>query len=224
MERQHDAQMRRTARRPVVIGTISPSAAFVFGVVVSLAGILYLGLAVNRLSSFIAGLTLVGYLALYTPLKRLTPMCTFVGAVPGAAPPLIGWAAASGSLGPEAWNLYLILFLWQFPHLMAIAWMYRDDYDRAGYRVLPRCKRRRNFVAFQCLMPAILLVPISVMPALVGDAGHIYLWGATSLGLGFLCVAGRLAFNRGNIAARQLLFASIIYLPAVFVLLLLDRT
>ncbi len=224
MERQHDAQMRRTARRPVVIGTISPSAAFVFGVVVSLAGILYLGLAVNRLSSFIAGLTLVGYLALYTPLKRITPMCTFVGALPGAAPPLIGWAAASGNLDPGAWNLYLILFLWQFPHFMAIAWMYREDYDRAGYRVLPRCKRRRSFVALQSLMPASLLVPISMLPTLVGSAGRIYLWGAMLLGLGFLYIAARLAFSRSNRAARQLLFASIIYLPSVLILLLLDKT
>ena len=223
VERRFDSQMRRTSRRPLVAGSISPVSALLFGILLSLGGAAYLALAVNALSSLIAGLTLVSYLAVYTPLKRKTPMCTFVGAVPGAAPPLIGWAAASGNLSFEAWLLYSMLFLWQFPHFMAIAWMYREDYDRAGYQVLPRCENRHRFVAFQSVMPALLLVPISLIPALLGDEGRIYFVGAALLGLTFLYCAARLGLNRSNVIARQLLLASIIYLPSVFLLMLLDR-
>ena len=223
IERRFDSQMRRTSRRPLVAGSISPVPALWFGVLVSLGGAAYLALAVNTLSSLIAGLTLASYLAIYTPLKRKTPMCTFVGALPGAAPPLIGWAAASGSLSLEAWLLYSMLFLWQFPHFMAIAWMYREDYDRAGYQVLPRGGNRHRFVALQSVVPALLLVPISVIPALLGDEGRIYFVGAVLLGLSFLYCAARLAFRRSNVIARQLLLASIIYLPSVLLLMLLDR-
>ena len=221
-ERRFDSQMRRTSRRPLVTGDISPASALWFGIVVPVGGVAYLALAVNSLSSLIAGLTLVSYLALYTPLKRKTPMCTFVGALPGAAPPLIGWAAAAGHLSVEAWLLYSMLFLWQFPHFMAIAWMYREDYDRAGYHVLPP-RNRHRFVALQCAVPAALLVPISLIPAVIGDEGRLYLVGATLLGLIFLYYAARLAFGRANVIARQLLLASIIYLPTVFLLLLVDR-
>jgi protoheme IX farnesyltransferase len=223
IERRFDSQMRRTSRRPLVTGSISPAHALWFGVLVSLGGAAYLALAVNALSSLIAGLTLISYLAIYTPLKRKTPLCTFIGALPGAAPPLIGWGAASGNLSFEAWLLYSMLFLWQFPHFMAIAWMYREDYDRAGYQVLPQGQKRQRFVALQSLMPAMLLVPISLIPALLGDEGRIYFVGAALLGLTFLYRSARLAFNRSNVTARQLLLASIIYLPSVFLLMLLDR-
>jgi len=223
IERRYDSQMRRTSRRPLVTGNISPAAGLWFGLFVSIGGAAYLALAVNALSSLIAGLTLVTYLAIYTPLKRKMPMCTLIGALPGAAPPLIGWAAASGSLSVEAWILYSMLFLWQFPHFMAIAWMYREDYDRAGYQVLPPNKNRHRFVAFQSVIPALLLVPISLIPALLGDEGRIYLVGAGLLGLTFAHYATRLALNRSNLIARQLLLASIIYLPSVFLLMLLDR-
>ena len=223
IEHRFDAQMRRTSRRPLVTGSISPVPALWFGVVVSLGGAAYLALAVNSLSSLIAVLTLVSYLAIYTPLKRKTPMCTFVGALPGAAPPLIGWAAASGDLDSGVWVLFLMLFLWQFPHFMAIAWMYREDYDRAGYRVLPRCENRHRFVSFQSIMPALLLIPISLIPAFLGHEGRIYSVGAALLGLTFLYCSARVAFSRSNVVARQLLFASIIYLPSVFLLMLLDK-
>lgn len=143
--------------------------------------------------------------------------------MPGAAPPLIGWAAASGSLSCEAWLLYSTLFLWQFPHFMAIAWMYREDYDRAGYQVLPRGETRRSFVAFQTVIPAFLLLPVSLTPALLGDEGRVYFLGVALLGLGFAYFAIRLAVHRTNLIARQLLLASIIYLPSVFLLMLLDR-
>ena len=137
IERQYDAQMRRTARRPLAAGQLKPSAVLWFGVTLSLVGSVYLVIAVNVLASVLAISTLLSYLFVYTPLKRKTPLCTLVGAFPGAMPPLIGWAAASGKLAFEAWILYAVLFLWQFPHFMAIAWTYRADYARAGYRVLP---------------------------------------------------------------------------------------
>jgi len=142
VERRFDAQMRRTARRPLAAGRLEASAGLWFGIVLSFAGGIYLTVAVNALASLLAVITLVTYLTLYTPLKRMTPLCTVVGALPGAMPPLIGWAAASGKLSFEAWVLYAMLFLWQFPHFMAIAWMYREDYSRAGYLVLPRVSKR----------------------------------------------------------------------------------
>jgi protoheme IX farnesyltransferase len=223
IERRFDSQMRRTSRRPLVAGNIPPLRALQFGIVLSLGGAAYLVLAVNSLSSLIAGLTLVSYLAVYTPLKRKSPLCTLVGAFPGAAPPLIGWAAAGGNLSLEAWALYATVFLWQFPHFMAIAWMYRDDYQRAGYRVLPRGKTRQSLVAMQSVVPAILLVPISLIPAFLGATGQIYLAGAPLLGLTFLCFAVRLAVDRTNAVARQLLIASILYLPSIFALMFLDK-
>ncbi|HUB52384.1 MAG TPA: heme o synthase [Terracidiphilus sp.] len=223
IERRFDSLMRRTSRRPLVNGSVPLVRALWFGIVVSVGGAAYLALAVNLLSSLIAALTLVSYLAVYTPLKRKTPLCTLVGALPGAAPPLIGWAAASGSLSTEAWVLYSMLFLWQFPHFMAIAWMYREDYDRAGYRVLPPGESRHGFVAMQSVLPALLLIPISLIPVLLGDERRAYFVGAALLGLAFLYCAARLAINRSNDIARRLLFASIIYLPSVFLLMLLDR-
>jgi len=223
IERRHDALMRRTARRPVVLGGVSPRAAMTFGICVSVIGVVYLEIFVNPLSSFLAGSALGIYLGLYTPLKRVTPLCTWVGAISGAAPPLIGWAAASGSLNnPGAWSLYTILFLWQFPHFMAIAWMYREDYDRAGYMILPRCYRYR-FAAFQSLLPVAILVPCSMIPSFIGVAGNVYLAGAFLLGIGFAYYSIRLVLDRTNPAARRLLFASIIYLPSVLLLMLLDK-
>ena len=224
IERRFDSRMRRTSRRPLVAGTIAPARALWFGILLSLGGAAYLALAVNLLSSAIAVLTLGSYLAVYTPLKRTSPMCTFAGALPGAAPPLIGWAAASGNLRSEAWLLFSLLFLWQFPHFMAIAWMYREDYDRAGYRVLPQGGYRQRFVALQTLVPSLLLVPISLFPTLLGDEGKIYLLGATVLTMAFLYCAVQLALHRSNVMARRLLLASIIYLPSLFLLMLLDRT
>ncbi len=224
IERRHDGLMRRTARRPVVLGGVSPRDAFLFGTFLSVVGIVYLRIFVNPPSSFVAAIGLGIYLGIYTPLKRVTPLCTLFGAISGAAPPLIGWAAASRSLrAPGAWILYLILFLWQFPHFMAIAWMYREDYDRAGYKILPRCKRRHQFVALQSVFPAVLLVLCSLIPTMIGIAGNIYFLGALLLGVGFDCYAIRLAMHRTNSTARRLLFASIIYLPSVLVIMFLDK-
>ena len=224
IERRHDGLMRRTARRPVVLGGVSPRDAFLFGMFLSVTGIVYLQIFVNPLSAFVAATGLGIYLGLYTPLKRVTPLCTWVGAISGAAPPLIGWAAGSGSLrGPGAWILYMILFLWQFPHFMAIAWMYREDYDRAGYKILPLCRQRHRFAAVQSVFPAVLLVLCSLLPTMIGISGSIYLAGAFLLGISFDFYAVRLAIHRTNSAARRLLFASIIYLPSVLLLMFLDK-
>jgi protoheme IX farnesyltransferase len=223
MERRFDSRMRRTGRRPLVMGSMSPRSALLFGATVSILGLLYLEFWVNRLSMLIAGSTLLIYLLAYTPLKRITPLCTLVGAIPGATPPLIGWAAATGTLTREAWALYALLFLWQFPHFMAIAWMYRDDYDRAGYRVLPGSKDRRLFAGLQAAIPAAFLIPLGLIPWIGGEAGNAYAVGTIALGLGFAWLAIRFGLKATNAAARQLLFASILYLPTVFVLLILDR-
>ena len=162
IERKFDAQMRRTARRPAAAGRLKPPAVLAFGIALAAAGTVYLASAVNLLASVLAALTLLSYLFLYTPLKRKTSGCVLVGAFPGATPPLIGWAAASGRLNAEAWMLYAILFLWQFPHFMAIAWMYREDYDRAGYLVLPKGNARISFVTLETLLPLLALVAISM--------------------------------------------------------------
>jgi heme o synthase len=223
MERRCDALMRRTAKRPVAAGRIAPSHALLFGLLLSIAGATYLAVAVNGLASSIALATLVSYLFVYTPLKRKTPLCVLVGALPGAAPPLIGWAAATGSLSAEAWPLYAIVFLWQFPHVMAIAWMYRNDYDRAGYAVLPATDRGATFMIWQTLAPLVLLLPLSVLPVISGRAGPRYLAAALVLGVWFAYRADRLAVQRSNAMARRLLLASVVYLPLLFASLIADR-
>src|SRR6202035_5399187 len=164
IERRFDAQMRRTARRPLASGRINSSHALWFGISLSLFGIVYLALSLNFLASLLAALTLFSYLFLYTPLKRRTPLCTLIGAFPGAVPPLIGWAAARGRLDPTAWVLYRMVFLWQFPHLMAIAWMYREDYARAGYLVLPPGEQSGRFMSWQALVPSLALIPVLLTP------------------------------------------------------------
>jgi|GraSoi2013_115cm_1033766.scaffolds.fasta_scaffold01231_6 protoheme IX farnesyltransferase len=222
-ERSFDAQMRRTARRPLASGRIKSSHALRFGISLSLAGTAYLALAVGVVPSLLAGVTLLSYLFLYTPLKRITPLCTFIGAFPGAVPPLIGWTAARGGLDGKAWALYAMVFLWQFPHFMAIAWMYREDYARAGYLVLPAGKFRDHFVAGQSLVGSLALIPLSLIPKIGGESSLVYSAGALVLGSIFLYYSARFALHRSNAIARQLLVASIIYLPAVFVLLVLDK-
>jgi protoheme IX farnesyltransferase len=223
IERDYDAQMPRTARRPLAAGRLTPSATLWFGTVLSCAGALYLAVAVDLLASLLAVLTLVSYLFLYTPLKRKTPMCMLIGAFPGAMPPLIGWAAASGRLSLEAGVLYAVLFLWQFPHFMAIAWMYREDYARAGYLVLPFGEQRGPFMAWQSVAPALALIPLSLAPSLLGHAGPIYFMGALLLSSSFLYYGAKLALHRSNAAARRLLFVSIIHLPLLFILMMLDK-
>jgi heme o synthase len=223
IELRFDAQMRRTARRPLVSRRIEPSHALWFGISLSVIGAIYLAVTTNALASLLSILTLLGYLFLYTPLKRQTPLCTLIGALPGAAPPLIGWAAACGRLDANAWLLFAIVFLWQFPHFMAIAWIYREDYARAGYVVLPADKSKYQFVAWQTLLPALALFAVALVPAIRGQSGIAYLCGALVLGTAFLCYSASFAFQLSTVSARQLLFASILYLPVLFTLLVLDR-
>ena len=223
LERRTDAFMRRTANRPLPAGRLAPAEAFWFGILLAVAGGAELWIVANPLTSVLALATLATYLALYTPLKRQTPLCTLVGAFPGAMPPLIGWAAVRNGLGAEAWVLYAILFLWQFPHLLAIAWMYREDYARAGLQMLPRNDGDGRQTVRQILGCTLALLPVSLIPALTGHAGAVYLVGSGILGAGFLYSGARLAAARTNVLAKQLLMASIVYLPLVFALLMFDQ-
>ena len=215
-ERNFDALMRRTARRPAAARRLEPNTVRAFGILLSVAGSLYLALAVDILAALLALVTLLSYLFLYTPLKRKTPLCVLVGAFPGAIPPLIGWAAASGRLNREAWLLYSIVFLWQFPHFMAIVWMYREDYERAGYRMLPRA-RRFFFVLAQTVLPLLALLPLSVAQRQGRHAAVLY-WGGLLLTLVFVYFGFGFVFQQSREAGRRLLAASIVYLPLLLVL------
>jgi protoheme IX farnesyltransferase len=223
LEYSFDRQMRRTARRPVAAGRIQRSHAFIFGVSLALAGAAYLRVEVNGLACLLAILTLAAYLFVYTPLKRVTPLCILIGALPGAMPPLIGWAAARGRLDPEAWVLYGIVFLWQFPHFMSIAWMYRKDYARAGYLVLPLNEQRDRYLIWQSFGVSLVLLAVSLVQAIFGKSSLVYFAGALTIGTIFSYYSARLAFRKSNASARRLLFASILYLPAILILMMLDR-
>ena len=223
VEYRFDARMRRTWRRPVASGRLRPSTALRFGIALSTIGVAYLLVVVNALAGVLAALKLISYLFVYTPLKRKTPLGTLVGAFPGAMPPLIGWAAASGSLGSEkAWILYAVLFLWQFPHFMAIAWMYREDYAGAGYLILP-ANREARFLAWLTLGPSFALFPVSLAAVAANGGGVIPYLATAILGAALLYYAGRQVRLRSRTAARELLKASIIYLPLEFLILVLGK-
>lgn len=222
-ERKTDSRMHRTAQRPLPAGRMKTATALSYGLILSIAGTIYLWLLVSPLTSLLAVLTLATYLLLYTPLKSRTPLCTIVGAFPGAMPPLIGWAAVRGTLDLEAWVLYGILFLWQFPHFLAIAWMYREDYARGGILMEPVVDPSGKSTFRQILVTSALLVPLSLAPALLGMGGKLYLLGAIPLGLGFLAFGIWSARERTTRLARYLLHASVLYLPALFALLMFDK-
>ena len=224
IERDADALMRRTSLRPLPARRMPAWHALVFGIFLSIAGGAYLLVAVNALACILAMSTLLTYLLIYTPLKKRTPWCTFLGAFPGAAPPLIGWAGAAGSLSRDAWVLYAILFLWQFPHFLAIAWMYREDYARAGLKMLPQNDAEGDAAMRQIMAGALLLLPVSLLPTWLGQAGSYYLAGAALLGLMYIYSGFRLATARTNTRARRLVLASVVYLPLVFALLMLDKS
>jgi len=224
LEYRFDAQMRRTCKRPIAAGRLQPAAALWFGVSLSVIGVVYLLVAVNALASLLAALTLTSYLAFYTPLKRQTPLCTFVGAVPGAMPTLIGWAAASNSISSEkAWILYAVLFLWQLPHFMAIAWMYRDDYARAGYLIFPMNSEER-FLVWVTLGPSLALFMAGLCVVTVNNGGTFQYFATVMLGSGLLYYAMRQVFLRSRIAARELLKATIVYLPLQFMIFVLGKS
>src|SRR4051812_41333711 len=214
MERVWDGQMRRTASRPLPSGRVSSLEALMFGVLLSVTGGLYLLLAVNTLSALLAVSTLLSYLLIYTPLKRKTPLCTMLGAFPGAMPTLIGWAGASASISPQAWFLFAILFLWQFPHFLAIALMYRDDYSRAGYRMLPAFDQEARFTRAEILGFAVILVIVTILP--IGErVGWLYSAGMCLSGAFLLYHAGKLFRSSSTRMASRLLHASVLYLPVV---------
>lgn len=221
-ERDADRHMRRTQARPLPSGRLTPAQALWFGVALSVAGGLELGFGTNWLCAGLGIATLMMYLFLYTPLKQKTWWSTTVGAFPGAMPPLIGYAAAANQLTREAWVLGAILFLWQFPHFYAIAWMYREDYSRAGIQMLPVVEPDGESTARQILLYSVLLIPISLLPSWVGMTGTIYLVGAIALGLFFLYSGIRVSLDRSKLRARKVLLASVVYLPVLYALMVLD--
>jgi len=223
LERFSDAKMRRTASRPLPAGLLLPREALGFGAGFVVAGALYLGLAAGALASLLGAAACASYLGAYTPLKKRTTMATLVGAFPGAVPPLIGWAAARDSLTLEAWTLYAILFLWQFPHFLAIAWMYREDYARANIRMLPVVDRTGAATFRQVLLTALALIPVSLLPAVVGLAGARYLFGALVLGLALVQVCLWAARTKTNARAKWLMHATVLYLPLLLGLMMADK-
>lgn len=224
LERQSDARMRRTENRPLPAGRLRPADAILWSVLLSAGGLLILALAVNLLTAALAALTLVSYAFIYTPLKRISSLATVVGAIPGALPPLGGWAAATGNLTAPAFILFAIVFLWQMPHFLAIACLYRDDYRRGGMPMLPVVDEGGRFTALQVLVYGAALLPVSLLPAALGMAGGLYLAGAFLLGLGLNVAGLRFARCRNQTTARGLLLASVVYLPLLCGLLFLDRT
>jgi protoheme IX farnesyltransferase len=223
MERDLDALMRRTADRPLPSGKLLPWEALLFGAGLTVLAEVYLAVLVNPLSAVLGLTVIAGYLFAYTPLKTRTTLSTMVGAFPGAVPPLIGWAAARGSISIEAWVLFAILFLWQFPHFLAIAWMYREDYARAKILMLPVVEPDGRVTAQQIVVYTLLLLPVSLLPAVLGISGKVYLYGAIILGLLFLYSSVRAALSKSRQEARRLLLASVIYLPLLFILMVINR-
>jgi protoheme IX farnesyltransferase len=215
MERVWDGQMRRTASRPLPAGRVSAREALWFGIVLSISGGLYLALAVNGLSALLAVSTLLSYLLIYTPLKRKTPLCTLLGAFPGAMPTLIGWAGASATIGRQAWLLFGILFLWQFPHFLAIALMYREDYARAGYRMLPQFDLDSRFTRAEILSFTFILVITTVLLPTTSGSGIVYRATMALAGAFMLYPVGKLMKSTSRVLASRVVHASVIYLPVV---------
>ena len=218
-----DGWMRRTAERPLPSGRLFPFEALWFGISLTLMAEVYLALFVNVLTALLGLTVITGYLFVYTPLKTRTSLSTALGAFPGAMPPLMGWTAARGEIDTAAWVLFAIVFLWQFPHFLSIAWMYREDYGRAGIRMLPVVEPDGRVTGQQIIAYSLMLVPVSLLPALLGVSGKVYLAAATLLSLLFLASSVRAALSKSNKDARQLLLASVLYLPLLFGVMVLNR-
>jgi len=223
MERDLDALMRRTRTRPLPGQRLQPLEGLLFGSAITLAGILLIVASSNVLAGAVALATLVTYVAIYTPLKKRTPLGTVIGAIPGALPPIIGWAAVTGELPLKAWTLFGIMFLWQLPHFLAIAWMYRDDYARAGFPMLPVLEPDGRSTGRQAVLYAAALLPLSLAPTLMHMTGVTYFAGALVLGLAFLVLTFRFARSRAMKDARRVFFGSIVYLPVLWVLMIVDK-
>ncbi|HLD50583.1 MAG TPA: heme o synthase [bacterium] len=222
MERREDAEMARTAARPLPAGRMQPSEALFFGSGIALAGLLILFFAVNGTAAFLAALTLVSYLLLYTPMKRKTSLCTIVGAIPGAIPPLIGWASAAGKTSFEAWLIFTILFLWQMPHFLAIAWICRKEYGTAGFKMLSVTDPSGAQVGRQIILYSLALLPVSLLPSLIGLTGKIYFLGALGLGVwvSYLSLTSSRDLDR---KARPFFRTSILYLALLLLLMVMDK-
>jgi protoheme IX farnesyltransferase len=224
LERRTDALMRRTESRPLPSGRMSPSEVLFVGVTLGVVGLVYMAVMVHQpLATALTALTLVSYVGIYTPLKRMTTLNTLIGAAPGAMPPLIGWASVTGRLDQQALGLFLILFLWQVPHFLAIAWLYRDDYGRAGLKMLPVGDPDGKQTARHMVTYAWTLTLASLWPILCGSAGPLYAIGAAALGLSFLAATIGFAYEKSRTQARRVLHASLLYLPAILALMLAEN-
>ncbi len=222
LERDVDALMQRTKKRPIPTGLISPEEALGFGISLILTGLFVFCWKVNLLTAFLSLLTCFLYILVYTPMKRLTWLNTTFGAIPGAIPPLGGWAAATNHLDPGAWVFFLIMFTWQHPHFYAIAWLLKEDYKKAGFKMLPVVHPEAKFTFLQITAFSFLLVAFSLMPSLIGLSGKIYFWGALVLGMGVLYAAFLFQRSQSNVEARKVLGASIMYLPLLLILIIVD--
>jgi heme o synthase len=222
VEREHDAKMRRTRLRPLPDGRITPRSALLFSALIAIAGTLYLGVMVNWLTAFLGAFTLTSYIFVYTPLKRISTACTIIGAVPGAIPPLMGWTAATGSIGMNGWILFGILFFWQLPHFMAISWIYREDYGRAGFVMTSVRDENGLATARQAVIWALALFAVSVAPSFSGMTGRVYLVGAIAASLAMLVMSIRFFFDRSNKTAMKLFMTSNFYLIVVMTMLVIS--
>ena len=222
MEKDRDGRMGRTRHRPVPSGRMSARSAWLIGTVLTVAGILYLLLGVGPLAAVLGSATAFAYVFVYTPLKRYSHVSTLVGAVPGALPPLIGWAAATGTLDPHAWILFGILFFWQLPHFLAIAWLFRDDYAQGGYPMLTVVEPTGMVASRQMLGNSLALLVVSLMPTMVGQCGAVYYWTAFGAGVVFLGLAAWFCVTRTRRAARAVVLGSVVYLPVVLITMILD--
>jgi protoheme IX farnesyltransferase len=219
LERDLDARMVRTRNRPLPDGRLLPNEALIFSAVISVAGISYLYVFVNAITAALGGATLAGYVLVYTPLKTRTTLCTLIGAFPGAAPPVMGWTAARGEVDAVALSLFAILFLWQMPHFFAIAWIFTDDYARAGFSMHRSGEGMGRQIIFYCCA----LIPVSILPTFFGLTGMIYFMGAILLGFVYLGYGFAVALFRSNTHARRLLRVSVLYLPALLILMMIDK-
>ncbi len=223
IERRTDALMERTARRPIPTQKVTPAEALVFGLILTVSAEIYLAFLVNALTAVLGLIVIVGYVLLYTPLKTKTSASTAIGAIPGAMPPLMGWTASANEITLGAWVLFALLFLWQFPHFLAIAWMYKEQYRKAGILMLPVVEKEGKITAIQIVTFTLMLIPISLAPFFLGIAGYVYLAGASILGIWFLISSIQTARAKSVEKARKLLLVSVLYLPVIFALMVFNN-
>lgn len=223
IERRTDTLMERTANRPIPTGKVSPMEALVFGLILTVSAEIYLAFLVNPLTAILGLVVIVGYVLLYTPLKTKTSASTAIGAIPGAMPPLMGWTASANEITLGAWVLFALLFLWQFPHFLAIAWMYKEQYRKAGILMLPVVEKDGKLTAIQIVTFTLMMLPISIAPFFIGVAGYVYLVGASILGIWFLITSIKTARAKSVEEARKLLLVSVLYLPVIFALMVFNH-